>query len=192
MSALPSYSPYLTPTEYLAFDEQVKEKNEYWHGQVIAMAGATIEHNRIVANMLANLYHALEATSCEVFPSDLRLWIEQTNGFTYPDLMVVCGEPQFYGNRTDTITNPKVIIEVLSPSTANYDRSDKFHAYWSIETVEEYVLIDPARIRVDYFRKAGVNLLEFHGLTNLNEVLVLKSIGVEVPLQRIYHHVNFL
>jgi Uma2 family endonuclease len=177
--------------EYLAFEEQVEHKSEYRQGQIVAMAGASLIHNRIVSNIHAALYNALQTSACDVFMSDLRLWIQKESRAVYPDVMVICGEPQLVEGRTDTVTNPKLIIEVLSKSTTEDDRSDKFQAYWSLDTFEEYVLVDQYRARVEYFRRVSEKLWELLVFTQPNDILTLKSIGIELSLAQIYYKVQW-
>jgi Uma2 family endonuclease len=118
-----------TPEEYLELEATADYKSEYIDGQIIAMAGASINHNRITGNFSAALNFAFkQQDKYEVFNSDMRLWIPQRLIYTYPDVMIIADEPEFFNNRTDTITNPQVIIEVLSKSTKSYDREDKFAA----------------------------------------------------------------
>lgn len=182
---------FYTFEEYLAYEEQAEYKSEYRQGQIVAMAGASLAHNRIVSNIHATLYNALQTKPCDVFTSDLRLWVKQENRAVYPDIMVICGEPHLVEGRTDTVTNPKLIIEVLSKSTAEDDRSDKFQAYWSLDTFEEYVLVDQYRVRVEYFRRVNEKLWELLVFTQSGDILTLKSIKVELPLDKIYHQVRW-
>lgn len=182
---------YYTLAEYLALEEQAEYKNEYYQGQIRAMAGASANHNRLVSNLHANLYHALEAKSCEVFVNDLRVWVEQKDLGAYPDVMVVCGGLEFLEGRTDTVINPKIIIEVLSESTAIYDKGDKFYAYWTLDTFEEYVLVDQYQIRVEYFRRVDEKIWELRVFTKLDDYLTLQSIDVALPLDRIYRNVDW-
>jgi Uma2 family endonuclease len=180
---------FYTPEEYLALEEKAEYKSEYYQGEIVAMAGASINHNRITRNVVAALTNAFAAKPCEAFASDLRLWLEKRQYYTYPDVMVVCGDLEFVKGRTDTITNPKVIIEVLSESTENYDRSKKFHAYWTLDSLAEYVLIDQYRPRVEYFRQVSEKEWLLRVLTKVDDVLKLETIGVEIPLETIYHNV---
>lgn len=180
-----------TPAEYLALEEKAEYKSEYFQGKIVAMAGASLNHSRIVRNLSALLNQAFAAKPCEVFTTDVRLWIEKRNFFTYPDVIVVCDEPQFFKDRTDTITNPQIIIEVLSKSTAEYDRSDKFHAYWTLDSFAEYVLVDQYRVQVEYFRRVSGKQWELQVFTRLDESLSLKSIEVKLPLEQIYQRVNW-
>jgi len=178
-----------TPEQYLALEEQANYKSEYRQGQIFAMAGGTINHNRITKNTCFAIDRRLEGKGCETFIGDVRLSIDRKKMYTYPDVMVVCGELQFVEGRNDTIVNPKVVFEVLSKSTAAYDRSDKFHAYWSLESFEEYVLIDQYRVHVEYFRRQSDKMWELNVFTDIEDVLSLNSIEVDIPLREIYQNV---
>ncbi|NET60636.1 MAG: Uma2 family endonuclease [Symploca sp. SIO2E6] len=133
--------PYYSPEEYLALEEKADCKSEYIDGEIFIMAGGSTNHNQIALNFSTELNFAFKKLDYRVFMSDVRLWIPQRRIYTYPDVMVVVGEPEYHDNRTDTITNPRVIIEVLSPSTKGYDRNKKFEIYRTIPTFEEYLLI---------------------------------------------------
>ncbi|MGB0385341.1 MAG: Uma2 family endonuclease [Ardenticatenaceae bacterium] len=182
---------FYTPEEYLALEEQAEYKSEYHQGQIVAMASESLNHNRVAGNVCHALTNVFAEGACETFIGDVRLWIERKKIYTYPDVMVVCGEPEFLEGRSDTIINPKVILEVLSKSTAMYDRSDKFHAYWSLDSFEEYVLIDQYRVHVEYFRRVDEKMWELRVLTSINEVLELKSVAVKIPLSKIYRNVKW-
>ena len=133
---------YYTPEEYLQLEEVADYKSEYIDGEIIPMAGGTTNHNRIAGNFYAALNFALRQQNYEVFIGDVRLWIPKRRIYTYPDVMVVAGEPEYFNNRKDTILNPQVIIEVLSKSTKGYDHQEKFEAYRSLDNIQEYLLID--------------------------------------------------
>ncbi len=180
-----------TREEYLLLEEKAEYKSEYRQGEIVAMTGASANHNRVAGNLFNALSNTLQSGPCEVFISDLRLWIERRNLYTYPDVMVICGGLQFVEGRTDTITNPKIIIEVLSKSTEGYNRGDKFHAYWTLDTFEEYILVDQYRVHVEYFRRIDEKVWEINVLTKEDETLNLKSIEVEIPLNKIYRNVTF-
>jgi Uma2 family endonuclease len=177
--------------EYFALEEQADTKSEYWRGEIVAMAGASINHNRISGNVFNALSNALRTKSCEAFMSDVRVWIGRRDIFTYPDVMTICGEPKFVESRTDTVTNPNLIIEVLSESTAAYDRSEKFQAYWTLPSLKEYVLIDQYRMRVEYFKRVSNKEWRLLVFSNPDEVLKLNSVGVEIPLNEIYLNVTW-
>ncbi|NJN96257.1 MAG: Uma2 family endonuclease [Anaerolineales bacterium] len=175
--------------EYFALEEQAQVKSEYRCGEIIAMAGTSLNHNRIAKNVSFAIDQAVAGKSCESFIGDVRLWIERRDFYTYPDVMVVCGPPQFAAGRTDTVTNPVVLIEVLSESTAAYDRGDKFQAYWTLPSLAEYVLIDQYRLRVDYFQRISEKEWRLLVLTKKDEALAFESIEVSVLLEQIYRNV---
>ncbi|MCK6626785.1 MAG: Uma2 family endonuclease [Anaerolineae bacterium] len=178
-----------THAEYFALEEQAQVKSEYRGGEIIAMAGTSLNHNRIAKNVSFAIDQAVTGKSCESFIGDVRLWIERRDFYTYPDVMVVCGSPQFVAGRTDTVTNPVVLIEVLSESTAAYDRGDKFQAYWTLPSLAEYVLIDQYRLRVDYFQRISEKEWRLLVLTKEEDVLNLESITASILLSQIYRNV---
>ncbi len=182
---------YYSPEEYLVLEEAANYKSEYIDGEIVPMAGGSTNHNRIAGNFYAALNFAFKTEDYEVFMSDVRLWISKRRIYTYPDVMVVAGEPEYYNNRTDTITNPRVIIEVLSASTKGYDRSKKFEAYRTIPTFEEYLLLDQTRIYIEHFSKADNKRWSFCDYDESDEVIALASVSFEISLGDIYNKVNF-
>ncbi|MCC5665993.1 Uma2 family endonuclease [Nostoc sp. CHAB 5784] len=182
---------YYTPEEYLELEEAADYKSEYIDGQIIPMAGGTVNHNRIAGNFYAMLNFAFRQEEYEVFNSDMRLWIHQKRIYTYPDVTVIAGEPEFFNNRTDIITNPQVIVEVLSKSTKNYDREDKFQAYRTISTFQEYLLIDQTRIHVEQFSKTGKKQWAFREYDEEDEAIALVTVPFEISLQDLYNKVKF-
>jgi Uma2 family endonuclease len=180
---------FYTHAEYFALEEQAEFKSEYRHGRIIAIAGASLNHNRIARNVHTKLNNALAGRSCETFFGHVRLWIERRDFYTYPDVMVVCGHPQLVAGRSDTLINPIVLIEVLSESTAAYDPSEKFQAYWTLPSLAEYVLIDQYRLRVEYFQRISDKEWRLLVLTKPEEVLLLESIEASIPVSQIYHNV---
>jgi Uma2 family endonuclease len=137
MTAQPKKKKY-TPAEYLALEESAESKSEYWNGEIVAMSGARIDHQQIVSNITEFLGSKVRG-SCRIFPSEMKVWVKKRNKFFYPDLTIICDAPSFYKNRRDTIDNPKLIIEVLSKSTASFDRAEKFLSYQTLESLDEYV-----------------------------------------------------
>ena len=182
---------YLTPEEYLAFERKATTKHEYLNGHIVAMSGASREHNLITGNIFGGLYIQLMERECEVYASEMRVKIHQAASYTYPDVVVVCDEPRFEDDVFDTLLNPTVIVEVLSPSTEAYDRGEKFEHYRQIPSLKEYVLVSQDRVRVDhYLRQGGTQWL----LTELDapeDVLPLISIACDLPLHHIYRRVEF-
>lgn len=182
---------YLTPEEYLAFERKAATKHEYLSGQVVAMSGASRVHNLITGNIFNGLYNQLVERACETYASDMRVKTHQTAvSYTYPDVVVVCDEPRFEDGVFDTLLNPIVLIEVLSPSTEAYDRGEKFAHYRQIVSLQEYVLVSQDRISVEHYLRQGTQwlLTEFCAL---EEVLSLISLGCELRLQDIYRRIKF-
>jgi Uma2 family endonuclease len=182
---------YITPEEYLAREEAAEFKSEYYQGEIFAMAGTSSNHNLIVGDVNAKMTLALSEKGCVTYMLDLKLWIKANGLFTYPDLMVVCGAPQFYQERDDTILNPVVIVEVLSKSTKDYDRGEKFKLYRSIPTLQEYILIDQHAVHVEqhYLETARKwVMVEYNQLT---DVLKFAKIDFQISLQDIYRRVKF-
>ncbi|MGZ3300329.1 MAG: Uma2 family endonuclease [Isosphaeraceae bacterium] len=179
-----------TPQEYLALERKSETRNEYYNGEIFAMAGASREHNLTVANLLRDIGNQLEDRPCESYPSDMRVFIEATGLYTYPDVSVVCGEPRFQDREVDTLLNPTVIVEVLSPSTEAYDRGDKFRHYRRIDSLREFVLISQDRMMVERYTRQGKDWV-LSDMTDPDQVLKLESIGCQIPLDRIYAKIKF-
>lgn len=181
---------FYTHAEYFALEEHATFKSEYRKGKIYAMAGGSINHNRIGSNVNAILNVGLEKTECEAFNSDLRVYIEAHDLHTYPDVSVLCGNPKLYDDRTDTITNPIVIIEVLSPSTKDYDRGEKFEFYRSLPSLQDYVIIHQDQVLIEYHHRVGIGRWLLTEYTKLDDTLVLQAIDFSLPLQRIYARVT--
>lgn len=182
---------YYTLEEYLELEEAADYKSEYIDGQIIPMAGGSTNHNRIAGNFYAALNFAFRQQNYEVFMGDVRLWIPKKRIYTYPDVMIVAGEPEYFNNRTDTIVNPQIIVEVLSASTKGYDRKDKFTAYRTIESLQEYLLIDQTRINLEHFSKTAKKRWTFSEYDEEDEAIALTSVTFEISLQDLYNKVKF-
>lgn len=182
---------YYSTEEYLALEEEADYKSEYIDGQIFPMAGGSTNHNQIAGNFYAELNFAFKKLDYRVFMSDVRLWIPQRRIYTYPDVMVIAGEPDYYNNRTDTITNPQVIIEVLSKSTKGYDRSGKFRLYRTIPTLEEYLLLDQTKIYVEHFSKTDAKRWSFREYDESDQAIALSSVDFQISLADAYNKVKF-
>ncbi|MBD2502271.1 Uma2 family endonuclease [Anabaena azotica] len=182
---------YYTPEEYLALEENAEYKSEYIDGQIIPMAGGTLNHNQLALNLSTELNSAFKRRNYRVYMSDVRLWIAQKRIYTYPDVMILPGEAELFNNRTDTILNPQVIVEVLSKSTKGYDREDKFKAYRTIPSFQEYLLIDQTRIHVEQFSKTGKKQWNLREYDEEDEAIALVTVPFEISLQDLYDKVNF-
>lgn len=180
-----------TLQEYLEIEVKSQERNEYIDGQIIPMTGGTPNHNRIAGNFYAALNFSLKRQPYEVFFADQKLWIPQKRINTYPDVMVVAGELEFLEGRRDTITNPLMIAEVLSKSTKNYDRDEKFAAYRTIPNFREYLLIEQYTMHVEQYSKTDNNRWIFSEYEDSEQIISLESIAFEISLIDIYDKVNF-
>ncbi|HEY9808846.1 MAG TPA: Uma2 family endonuclease [Halomicronema sp.] len=180
-----------TLEEYRQLEESAEFRNEYQDGEIIAMTGGSINHNRIIGNIFAYLKFALRAKNAEVFMTDLRLWIPRYRRGTYPDVMVISGEPVFNEKRNDEILNPSLIIEVLSKSTQEYDKADKFRFYRSIPEFSEYLLVSQYEFYVEQYIKNNSGQWLFQEYEGEESIVRFNLAGVEMSLKEIYEKVNF-
>ncbi|NEU81155.1 Uma2 family endonuclease [Nostoc sp. UIC 10630] len=180
-----------SPTEYLELEVISEYRHEYIDGQIILITGGTPNHNQIAGNVSTTLNFALKRQPYRVFIADQRLWIPKKQIHTYPDVMVVAGSLEFSEGRTDTITNPLVICEVLSKSTRSYDLDEKFAAYRTIPSFQEYVLIDQYKNHVEQYSKTDENKWIFSEYEEESTILTLSSIQFQIPLSDIYDKVDF-
>lgn len=182
---------YYSPDEYLQLETAAELRHEYSDGRIFPMAGGTPNHNRIAGNVSSALNMALAEQDYDVFVSDMRLQVVQKGLYTYPDVMVVAGELLYAPNRKDTITNPLIIVEVLSESTKNYDRGEKFEFYRTLPSFQEYVLIDQYRVYVEQFSKMADHQWLLSEIEEPGAVLALVSIPLQLSLTDIYRKVRF-
>jgi len=182
---------YFTEEQYLALEETAEDKSEYIDGKIIPITGGSTNHNQIAGNLYIALTLALKKQNYRIFIGAVRLWVPKVRLYTYPDVMVIFGEPEYHNNRTDMITNPQVIVEVLSKSTKNYDRGEKFTFYKSIPSFREYILIDQTKIKVEQYSKTENKRWLYSEYDEEDTALVFNSFEVEVPLSDVYEQVNF-
>jgi Uma2 family endonuclease len=180
---------WISVEEYLALEREDKDKHEYLNGEVFAMNGASYNHTLITLNVAAALLTQLRKRECTVHSSDLRVKVSPTGLYTYPDVVVVCGEPQFDDQMKDTLTNPTLIVEVLSETTKSYDRGDKFAHYRSLPSFMEYVLIAQDRPHIEHFLREPKRwtLYEIDGM---EDTIELPSIGCILSLAGVYDKVR--
>lgn len=181
-------NPRVSAEEYLEIERLAEFKSEFLNGEALARSGDSARHALIAANVIRTIGQAARPRGCTTFSSDLRIGIENSAYF-YPDASIVCGEPEILTSDQDILTNPAVIVEVLSPSTEAYDRGDKFHAYRQVESLKHYLLISQSSRTVDVIsRRDAVWVIEtFSG----EEEITLESLGVTVSLQDLYDGVAF-
>jgi Uma2 family endonuclease len=187
MASLPARTLF-TPEGYITQERKALHKSEYLSGQIFAMSGASRAHNLITGNIFNRLYNQLVASDCEVYSSDMRVQPSPTAYF-YPDVVVACGEPRFEDDVFDTLLNPTVIVEVLSPSTAAYDRGEKFEHYQQLTSLQDYILISQNRCGVEHYQRQGLQW-ERTEFCAPEDVMSLISIGCEISLRDIYTRVT--
>jgi Uma2 family endonuclease len=180
-----------TPEEYLELEEAADYKSEYRDGEIVPMTGGTTNHNKIALNFAANLKFALRGQDYDIYIGDVRLWIPRYRQYTYPDVMVIQGEPIYTGTSTTTVMNPLLIVEVLSKSTKNYDLGDKFIYYRSIPEFKEYILIDQTKYHVMQYTKTLEGRWLLTEYESEKTILELSSIEFQINLKEIYEKVNF-
>lgn len=186
-----SESKTYTLDEYRALEEKAEFKSEYDDGEILPMSGGTIiDHNRIVRNFVSILDTAFKQKPYEVFMSDLRVWIPQHGKATYPDVLVIAGDPVFNDNRSDEIINPCFIVEVLSKSTEGYDRGDKFLYYRSIPEFKEYLLVSQGEYFIEHYRKTGEGQWLLQEYRGSEKEISLESLGVSLVVKDVYEGVN--
>jgi Uma2 family endonuclease len=191
MPALPQALSGMTEAEYLEFERASELKHEFIDGEVLAMTGASRAHNLICTTTSFLLYSQLRGRSCEIYSADMRVKVETTGLYTYPDISVVCGDPQFADDEFDTLLNPTVLIEVLSPSTERYDRGRKFQHYRELPSLREYALIAQDSPRIERYLRQQDGTWQFSDAKGLEASLELTSIDCALALAEVYEQVNF-
>ena len=180
-----------TAEEYLEAEVNSQDRHEFLKGKIVLMTGDTPNHNEITSILNAILRVGLKGKPYSIFASDQRLWIPQLNNYTYPDVMVVARPIELQSGRTDTITNPLLIAEVLSKGTRAYDRDEKFAAYLTIPSFQEYLLIDQYRLQVEQYSKTEANKWIFSEYSCIGDRLSLTSVAVEISLADLYENIEF-
>jgi Uma2 family endonuclease len=181
-----------TPAEYLGMEEYADYKSEYYNGEIFVMAGGTPDHSSVAVSLTIELGQRLRGKPCRLFNSDVRLLIERSGLYTYPDAMVVCGKIQLAKGRTDTVTNPILIVEVWSESTRDYARGAKFNFYKQIPTLQEYVLVESEKPQVECFRRADGGKWTVEMYEGLDALARLESLECAIALRDIYDKVSWV
>ena len=180
-----------TASEYLALEEKAEFKSEFINGEIIPMAGASANHNKIALNFCRLLPLIIGDQMYEIFMSDMRLWMPEYNRYTYPDVMVVAGEPVFVDQKQMEVTNPCLIVEILSNSTQTYDHDSKFRQYRSIPTFQEYILVYQHGYEVDHYIKESEDRWVLMTHKGEESVIKLTSMNLEIRLKDLYKRVKF-
>ncbi len=186
----PKYN-FISAKEYLEQERKATEKHEYYQGEIFAMSGASLEHVIISRNIMIELGNKLKGKPCQPFGNDLRIHIPPNTLFTYPDLSIICGNPELTDDKFGTAVNPSVIIEILSSSTRNYDMGIKFKLYRDIPTLKEYILIDSENVYVEKHTRLADNNWLLTEIKNSNELLKIESVQVAVAVSDIYEGISF-
>jgi Uma2 family endonuclease len=176
--------------DYLALERQAERKSEYLDGEIFAMAGTSRKHGLVAGNVFAALHAQLRDRECEAFTADMRVRIPATDLFTYPDIVVVCGEPRFDDEELDILLNPTLIVEVLSPTTADYDRGTKFAHYRTLPSLREYLLLAQDRVHAEHWLRQEAGSWLFTETDDASATLGLPSIGCRLPLAEAYAKVG--
>lgn len=182
--------PQLTPEEYLAIEREAETKSEFFGGVMYAMAGGSMRHSAISANLIGALQNALRGRPCQVFTSDLRVKLDESGDYAYPDISALCGEPIVEGD--DLLLNPALIMEVLSPSTQSYDKTRKFFRYQALSALSEYVLVEQTTAAVIRLNRQPDGSWNTRFINGLEAELELLSVGVKIPFAAIYENIAFL
>ena len=181
---------FLTPEQYLEIERKAEFKSEYYNGEMFAMSGARAGHNSLVWNLVSGLGSQLRGGPCRGYSNDMRVRVSATGLYTYPDLVIVCGEPQFLDETRDTLLNPTLIVEVLSPSTESYDRGRKFDHYQSVPSLQQYVLVSADRMHVDWYTRQVKAPWLYASAGKPEESIDLDSIGCRLQLADLYEGVD--
>ncbi len=194
MDTKPNYQKETyTFEEYLAMEDEAVYKSEFNSGKIVAMAGGSFDHNTIGQNAGNAIGNELKKKDqkCRVVNSDQKIYIQDYDKSIYPDISVICEKANFHNNRKDVITNPLLVVEVLSPSTEGYDRGEKFTQYRSLPSFKEYVLITQEKAKVESWYKEAENVWRISNATGLDAKIYLHSLGIEISLADIYYLVDF-
>jgi len=183
----PKYN-YITPDEYLAMERDSEQKHEYYDGYVVAMSGARLKHNQIQANLYTKIGNHLENKECQVLPSDMRVSTPNRDAYMYPDASIVCGEPQLEDDKFDTLLNPSVVFEIMSPSTQKNDKGYKLLHYKNIPSLKEYVMIDTGKRFVEVVRKEMDGAWRFDDITDPFAGFRIETIGLSISFDDLYRN----
>ena len=181
----------ISVADYLSMERNSSEKHEFVFGEIFAMTGASARHVEIVGNIAGDLRNQLRQRPCRVYSTDLRICVDSNHRYTYPDVVAICNQPQFLDDMLDTLLNPELIVEVLSESTRNYDRGDKFQQYRGISSFREYLLVDQERVHVERYSKQSDGMWTLWETDAIGAVVQLESVGVALAVSEIYFKIDF-
>ncbi len=180
----------ISPAEYLKIDFRSDHKNEYFDGQIYMMAGASANRNLIAVSLGVALHTRLRNRGCSIYASDMRVKVEETESYTYPDVSVVCGQPRYENTTPETLLNPKVIFEILSPSTEQHDRGLKLRHYRKIDSLTDYILVSQSAYHLEQHARQPDDTWLLTDIIGREAVLHLPSLNCEIELAEIYQQVS--
>ncbi len=189
MSALTQTKKY-TPEEYLALEDEAEFRSEYENGEISQMAGGSFNHVQIISNIARSIGNQI-SDKCSVLPTDIKVRVEKRGKFYYPDITIVCGKPEFYQDRTDTIINPQILVEVLSKSTESKDRAEKFWSYQLLDSFEEYILISQDKAVIEQFVRQADGSWRYLAVFGEESFLRLSAVKAELRLSEVYRKIDF-
>lgn len=178
--------PPISPEEYLLRERRAEYKSEYYEGEIVSMTGASRRHNLLTVNLVFQMKGQLGGRGCETYSGDMRVRIPDTRAYVYPDVAVACGEPHFEDDEVDTLTNPTLVVEVLSPSTETYDRGQKWEHYRRIPSLRQYVLVSQDRPHAEWYTRQEDGLWLFAEATGQEAKVRLESVGCTLRLADLY------
>jgi len=181
---------FIQPEEYLAMEREATDRHEYYKGEVFLMSGASFKHNVIEDNIRVLIGSHLKGKNCRSFGSNLRVHIPSNTLYTYPDVLIVCDEPKFADDVFDTLLNPSVLMEILSPSTANYDRGTKWDLYREIESLKEYILLDSTAVHLVHYTKNSDGTWTLSELKSKEQSFTMPTIGLQLSMADVYDGVQ--
>jgi Uma2 family endonuclease len=186
----PKYN-YISQEEYLEMERAALEKHEYYQGEIFAMSGASLKHNEVFSNLFGEIQGKLKGKSCKPYGSDLRIHVPKNSLYTYPDISIICDKANLTDDKFDTATNPAVIIELLSKSTRNYDRFEKFSLYRDITSLKEYILVDTQKIHIENYVRNADNTWQLTDYNVISDNLIITAVNISVSIADIYAGLSF-
>ncbi len=192
LAKIKTESPKLSPEEYLELEREAEVRHEFLDGEIYATAGESLSHSRVCVGLTCEVGNKLKGTLCEPLSSNMKVRTTSASLFSYPDLTIICGEPQFHDVKKDVLINPQIIFEVLSPFTENYDRTTKFMKYrMGNPTMTDYILVSQDKIFIEHFTKQTDNNWNYSSYNKLDSEFLVQSINCSLSLTEIYDRVEF-
>jgi Uma2 family endonuclease len=182
---------YISQEEYLEMERVSLEKHEYYQGEIFAMSGASLRHNDVFSNLFGEIQGKLKGKNCKPYGSDLRIHVPKNSLYTYPDISIICDKADLTDDKFDTATNPAVIIELLSKSTRNYDRFEKFSLYRDIASLKEYILVDTQKIHIENYVRNADNTWQLTDYNAISDNLIITAVNISVSIADIYAGLSF-